>query len=34
MTLPVHAAEVIYDKKEGWFISNTGWDKKDCTSHL
>lgn len=27
-TLPVHAAEVIYDKKEGWFISNTGWDKK------
>lgn len=27
-TLPLHAAEVIYDKKEGWFISNTGWDKK------
>lgn len=27
-TLPVHAAEIIYDKKEGWFISNTGWDKK------
>ena len=27
-TLPVHAAEVVYDKKEGWFISNTGWDKK------
>ena len=27
-TLPVHAAEVIYDKKDGWFISNTGWDKK------
>lgn len=27
-TLPVHAAEVIYDEKEGWFISNTGWDKK------
>jgi hypothetical protein len=26
--LPVHAAEIIYDKKEGWFISNTGWDKK------
>jgi hypothetical protein len=26
--LPVHAAEVIHDKKEGWFISNTGWDKK------
>ncbi|MBE7178386.1 MAG: family 43 glycosylhydrolase [Mucilaginibacter polytrichastri] len=26
--LPVHAAEVIYDAKEGWFISNTGWDKK------
>jgi len=26
--LPVHAAEVIYDEKEGWFISNTGWDKK------
>lgn len=27
-TLPVHAAEIIYDEKEGWFISNTGWDKK------
>lgn len=27
-TLPVHAAEVIYDKKDGWFISSTGWDKK------
>jgi len=27
-TLPVHAAEIIYDKKAGWFISNTGWDKK------
>ena len=27
-TLPVHAAEVIHDEKEGWFISNTGWDKK------
>lgn len=27
-TLPVHAAEVIFDKKEGWFISTTGWDKK------
>jgi len=27
-TLPVHAAEVVYDEKEGWFISNTGWDKK------
>jgi Beta-fructosidases (levanase/invertase) len=27
-TLPVHAAEIIFDKKEGWFISNTGWDKK------
>lgn len=26
--LPVHAAEVMYDKKGGWFISNTGWDKK------
>jgi hypothetical protein len=26
--LPVHAAEIIYDKNEGWFISNTGWDKK------
>ena len=26
--LPVHAAEIVYDKKEGWFISNTGWDKK------
>lgn len=27
-SLPVHAAEIIYDKKNGWFISNTGWDKK------
>jgi len=27
-TLPLHAAEVIYDKKAGWYISNTGWDKK------
>gem|GEM_PF-122804 len=27
-TLPIHAAEVIYDEKEGWWISNTGWDKK------
>lgn len=27
-TLPVHAAEIIYDKDEGWFISNTGWNKK------
>ena len=27
-SLPVHAAEIIHDKKEGWFISNTGWDKK------
>jgi len=27
-SLPVHAAEIIYDKKDGWFISNTGWDKK------
>jgi len=27
-SLPIHAAEIIYDKKEGWFISNTGWDKK------
>jgi hypothetical protein len=26
--LPVHAAEIIHDKKDGWFISNTGWDKK------
>lgn len=26
--LPVHAAELIFDAKEGWFISNTGWDKK------
>lgn len=26
--LPVHAAEIIHDNKEGWFISNTGWDKK------
>ncbi|WP_316813692.1 hypothetical protein [Pedobacter heparinus] len=27
-SLPVHAAEIIYDKKKGWFISNSGWDKK------
>ncbi len=27
-TLPLHAAEVIYDRQEGYFISNTGWDKK------
>lgn len=27
-TLPVHAAEVVHDKMAGWFISNTGWDKK------
>jgi len=27
-SLPVHATEIIYDKKEGWYISNTGWDKK------
>lgn len=26
--LPVHAAEIIQDENEGWFISNTGWDKK------
>ncbi|MGV8093049.1 MAG: hypothetical protein AB2L24_14420 [Mangrovibacterium sp.] len=26
--LPVHAGEVIHDENEGWFISNTGWDKK------
>lgn len=27
-TLPVHAAEIIHDGKDRWFISNTGWDKK------
>jgi len=27
-SLPVHACEIIYDEKDGWFISNTGWDKK------
>ena len=26
--LPTHASEIIFDEKEGWFISNTGWDKK------
>lgn len=26
--LPVHAAEIIHDEKEGWFITNTGWDKR------
>ena len=27
-SLPVHATEVIYDENEGWFVSNTGFDKK------
>ena len=27
-TLKTHAAEVINAGEEGWFISNTGWDKK------
>ena len=26
--LPLHAAELVYDKKDRWVISNTGWDKK------
>jgi hypothetical protein len=26
--LPTHASEIIYDENEGWFITNTGWDKK------
>ncbi|RZJ64506.1 MAG: hypothetical protein EOO50_15390 [Flavobacterium sp.] len=26
--LPIHAGELIFDEKDGWFISNTGWDKK------
>jgi hypothetical protein len=26
--LNTHASEIIFDEKEGWFISNTGWDKK------
>lgn len=27
-TLPVHAVEVIHGENDGWFISNTGWDKR------
>jgi glycosyl hydrolase family 32 len=26
--LHTHESEIIHDPKEGWFISNTGWDKK------
>ena len=26
--LETHASEIIYDEKEGWYISNTGWDKE------
>lgn len=26
--LPTHASEIIFDEQEGWFITNTGWDKK------
>lgn len=26
--LETHASEIIFDEMEGWFISNTGWDKK------
>lgn len=26
--LPTHASEILFDEKEGWFITNTGWDKK------
>ncbi|MBN2155405.1 MAG: family 43 glycosylhydrolase [Candidatus Lokiarchaeota archaeon] len=26
--LNTHASEIIFDGEEGWFISNTGWDKK------
>jgi len=26
--LNAHASEIIFDEKEGWFISNTGWDKQ------
>jgi hypothetical protein len=26
--LETHASEIIFDETEGWFISNTGWDKE------
>ena len=26
-TLNTHASEIIFDDEEGWFITNTGWDK-------
>lgn len=26
--LPTHASEILHDPELGWFITNTGWDKK------